>query len=479
MALTKVDNRLIVGAPVDVKDFGAVGDGTTDDTSAIQAAINALPFGGEVRLGRGTFKYSSLTVPDGVVVRGEGDFATTLMCTSATGKITLGVSSGLKDLKISASVARTPDFEFVFIGSDAGFVRHVVFANYSLGVRAGTLAGAIVVRPVIDGCNFFSPVVGAGTGAIALDHYSNAIIINCTGAGAALPAQQPDFGIRIRNGDTSYLVDNNFTIHGKALLIDTPAGYNTYATNIVNCTFDSSGLISGGNNASSAEIVPAGGVYDTLISNTWFGLSQSKFGCYVAPQGAGVVDGIAFTGCEFPHNGDSGLIVVGPNATNWVVNGGWSAGNTNCGVRAAGATTLFAIVGHRAGPVAGRGANNIGIQVDNATAANNYIIAGCNVFGNTSANIFDGGTGNNARVVNNAGSSGAAAPAAVTVGASPFTYTAGHTEEVLYIRAGTVSDVKQDGVSIFAATGCTVHLRPGGSCQITYTVIPTVIAKKM
>ena len=41
MALTKVNNRMIDGAQINVLDFGATGDGTTNDTTAVQAAINA------------------------------------------------------------------------------------------------------------------------------------------------------------------------------------------------------------------------------------------------------------------------------------------------------------------------------------------------------------------------------------------------------------------------------------------------------
>jgi len=52
MALTKAHNRMIDGAPVNVKDYGAVGDGTADDTTAIQ---NAIDQGGSIHFPAGIY----------------------------------------------------------------------------------------------------------------------------------------------------------------------------------------------------------------------------------------------------------------------------------------------------------------------------------------------------------------------------------------------------------------------------------------
>ena len=58
MALTKAHSRMIEGAAVNVVDFGAVGDGVTDDTAAIQAAIDSLPSGGNILFSFGTYLIS-------------------------------------------------------------------------------------------------------------------------------------------------------------------------------------------------------------------------------------------------------------------------------------------------------------------------------------------------------------------------------------------------------------------------------------
>jgi len=63
MTLTKARNRMIEGASINVLDFGAVGNGSTDDTIAVQEAIN-VSNGTPVVFNAGkTFLCGALTVP--------------------------------------------------------------------------------------------------------------------------------------------------------------------------------------------------------------------------------------------------------------------------------------------------------------------------------------------------------------------------------------------------------------------------------
>ena len=58
---------------MDVRYFGAKGDGSTNDTAAIQAAIAACPVGGEVLVPAGTYKVSGIALSvAGVSLKGEG-----------------------------------------------------------------------------------------------------------------------------------------------------------------------------------------------------------------------------------------------------------------------------------------------------------------------------------------------------------------------------------------------------------------------
>jgi len=74
---------------VSVKDFGATGDGATDDTSAIQAAIDDIgTIGGIVYFPPGTYLVTALTVSDSAVtLTGAGIGATNIVSATTTGDI--------------------------------------------------------------------------------------------------------------------------------------------------------------------------------------------------------------------------------------------------------------------------------------------------------------------------------------------------------------------------------------------------------
>jgi len=136
---------------VSVKDFGAVGDGVTDDTAAIQAAHDALPtYGGEIVVPYGSYLFSStLAFTKIVKVKGVGNAHSNARSPSeflkastlaGTGISFSGNGSCMESIGVRGVVGNTGDG--ILIKASRCTLRDVsVFAMGNDGIRIGTDAG--------------------------------------------------------------------------------------------------------------------------------------------------------------------------------------------------------------------------------------------------------------------------------------------------------------------------------------------------
>ncbi len=93
MSLTKVSYSMITGSPVNVKDYGAVGDGIANDATAFGLALTAAS-GSVLEIPLGTYKINSaLTIPSNTTVIGYG---ATLDFSSAGNIAALNLGSNVK-----------------------------------------------------------------------------------------------------------------------------------------------------------------------------------------------------------------------------------------------------------------------------------------------------------------------------------------------------------------------------------------------
>lgn len=120
MSLTKASYSMITGAPVNVLDFGAVGDGVANDTDAFEDAIAAIATTGQtLYVPAGTYKLTREIATTGdLIIEGDGD-STVL---DFSGTVTGGTG---KALSVSGSFTALPDLSTNASKND----QSVVFAS--------------------------------------------------------------------------------------------------------------------------------------------------------------------------------------------------------------------------------------------------------------------------------------------------------------------------------------------------------------
>ena len=121
---------------ISVKDFGALGDGTTDDTASIQEGIDYIiaAGGGALYFPAGTYQVSStlvLTNGDNLKLYGDGPDASIIRTTSATANVFFSSSTDFyqtfDNFRITSSVTRTAGAYF-----DLAFVCRGMFSHLKL-----------------------------------------------------------------------------------------------------------------------------------------------------------------------------------------------------------------------------------------------------------------------------------------------------------------------------------------------------------
>lgn len=196
MPLTKVSFSMIQGIGLNVADYGAKGDGSTDDTAAIAAALAALPSSnGVLYFGPGNYLISStLSVSKtGAKIYGQGAKITQ----SGTLQQGFNVSADqveIHDLWIYNSRGGA-DWSDPSYTNAIGIVMNANYCRVSncrienwgaIGIRALSGAGAEIVDCVLIG-------IGAAGGLVANSNHNTGIEVLSTGV------TESGTGLRIRN----------------------------------------------------------------------------------------------------------------------------------------------------------------------------------------------------------------------------------------------------------------------------------------
>ena len=214
MSLTKVSYSMINSAPVSVIDYGADASGTTDSTSAIQAAINT---GLSVFFPKGTYRITSLSIASRSNVSYFGYNDVTITNVGATTP-----SDGLVVLSGTISQIEFSGLKFVGDGTINAY-------NYGISCASGQTISQVTFRDL----HFYNVRLGLGLNADTGGTFANSVVDSCVFDTMVGETAGNGYGIICPNAFGTIITDCTFINVGRH---DVYVGRGGYVT-VANCYF--------------------------------------------------------------------------------------------------------------------------------------------------------------------------------------------------------------------------------------------------
>ena len=381
-------NKIKLNDSVSVKDFGAVGDGVTDDTASFLAvAATGKSFtvpGGQYRLTGG------FALAAGQTMRGDGPAKTILIADGDFDVVSLSSDYASVDgVRILSNSVRTAGaFIKVPTATRGNDITNFVLYRAYVGI---SITAESVITNIHDG-EILNCAPGTGIG-IYLNGGNDTLITKVVMDNPA--AEQPAFGIYINRTQAIWVSDCDLIRCGVPLGFKPNGLANGYITW---CFFSQLALDTSTSNG--IEILPSNGaiIKGLFFDNCWS--ATSNRGVYVASTSGGVVDTVHFTDSTFYNNKLQGVLVdnSGGSVANIEFNNCRAAGNsgesvgTYAGFDIGNNVVGFAIRGCRSGAHAGFSASQAyGVLI--GTGCDQYQVMDNNLIGNLTGAAFDNSRG--------------------------------------------------------------------------------------
>jgi hypothetical protein len=366
---------------VSVKDFGAKGDGTTNDTAAFQAAMNWIAIaGGELYVPPGTY----IVNPDGTSVltwsattplrmRGAGAGASILQTNSTGNASIFNITNGtieLSDIGLYGPESAAAAGTLLTTSVDHKFTR-VDFCRYFKGLSLSANIG------LLDGCHFGTefingPISASSVGAYVNGYAGGLNITNCIAYVPSNPTITPFCGINIVNAGGVQISNSNIIRQGTNVLVNPQSGQGVASLQISNCYLDSAQTY-------NLWIVPGAGA---SVSRTFLNQVEcsSSAGDGININGLnGTVDGVLIVASQANFCAGNGITITGANAKNIDIIGGEHSGNVGAGISVSSGASVR-VKGVFAGAGYGGGANALGFFCDESSSLS---LRDCTASGNT------------------------------------------------------------------------------------------------